>query len=155
LTLLEMKKKTILDDIHLVKVTSSQVNTIKRRSVSVNPADDVISSKHLLERLDAVGTGDNNDKQWQQVAEARTQKSEIELKDAAFKRHQAEQLRKEISHYNKLSQGLRGIGVAYFVQCLLRLTVDIVFAHMQCRLFEFNVPNTYKCARWPCPDTVS
>jgi len=49
----------------------------------------------------------------------------------------------------------RGIAIAYFSQCALRLFLESTFLYIQYRIFNFNVPELYKCHRWPCPNTVS
>ena len=46
------------------------------------------------------------------------------------------------------------IAIAYFTQCILRLLLESGFLYLQCRFFDFNVPELYKCRRWPCPNTV-
>ena len=144
LALLEMKKKTILDSVHFVEVTSS--HSVKRRSVSIALTDDVISSKKLRHHEAAC----ENEK-LRSIVENKTFKSEGDRKDADSR----QKLEKEITRDNKLGNGIRGVGIAYFLQCVLRLAVDVGFAYMQCELFEFDVPTLYKCARWPCPETVS
>lgn len=47
------------------------------------------------------------------------------------------------------------IAIAYFIQCLTRLLLEIGFAYLQSQLFVFDVPELYKCRRWPCPKTVT
>ena len=48
----------------------------------------------------------------------------------------------------------RGIAIAYFSQCVLRLFLESSFLYLQYRIFDFHVPELYKCHRWPCPNTV-
>ena len=49
----------------------------------------------------------------------------------------------------------KGIAVAYFSQCVLRMILESCFLYLQYRIFDFKVPELYKCRRWPCPNTVS
>ena len=55
----------------------------------------------------------------------------------------------------KIGKGFQNIAVAYFTQCLLRLSVDSGFAYLQYQFFHFEVPALYQCERWPCPNKVS
>ena len=47
------------------------------------------------------------------------------------------------------------IATAYFIQCFTRLVLEMGFLFLQHQLFQFDVPELYKCKRWPCPKTVS
>ncbi|XP_078487108.1 uncharacterized protein LOC100181149 [Ciona intestinalis] len=48
----------------------------------------------------------------------------------------------------------RKIAIAYFVQCVLRMLLEIAFLVLQYKYFSFKVPELYKCVQWPCPNMV-
>ncbi|XP_076816486.1 gap junction Cx32.2 protein-like isoform X2 [Clavelina lepadiformis] len=46
------------------------------------------------------------------------------------------------------------IEIAYTGQAVLRTIIEAVFLYLQYRLYNFNVPELYRCKRSPCPLTV-
>merc|ERR1719466_436618 len=49
----------------------------------------------------------------------------------------------------------RKIEIAYFIQSILRLTVEGAFLIAQYLFFDLNVPKVFYCQRWPCPNEVN
>ena len=145
LTLVRLSEKKVGDKMHF-EMTSSQINFVKRHEsittlASINLANQTGNCRHR--------------KICDHEKDANRETPQEDVKAQESKRLQMQKRNKEISRYNKLAHSLRGIGIAYFVQCLLRLLIDIGFTYLQHQLFLFDVPEIYKCKRWPCPNTVS
>ena len=152
LTILKMKKKKILDVVEVSKVTSSHVNSMKRRSVVISSDNKAMNStrKTWFDTSESL-----KNKRLEAILENKIQATHVISDDETSQLLQLKQLEEKISHQVKFKRSVRGVAVAYLIQCIARLLVDAVFAYWQYKLFHFDVPDTYKCNRWPCPNTVS
>lgn len=100
------------------------------------------------------------------LAENKTSPTLVKLKDTPKSTFQLEETSKKltkdldtsaktVSKELKIKDLEKKIEIAYFIQSILRLTVEGMFLLAQYLYFDLNVPKVFHCQRWPCPNEVS
>ena len=85
-----------------------------------------------------------------------TSKSTFQLDNASKKNtNNLDASTKTMNKELKIKDLERKIEIAYFIQSILRLTVEGAFLIAQYLFFDLNVPKVFYCQRWPCPNEVN